>query len=122
MSEDLRKQRMESSEGRGRARRLWDSYAEAANRIRPAAIDRAGQRLAATWSADLLGFWLSWHLYGGFEGLERAGWHRATIYRKLKVFRMVFKKHPDEYQVAGVILDPRAFWDAYLKPGDGGGG
>jgi hypothetical protein len=120
MSDDLRSQRMESAEGKGRARRLWDAYAEAANRIRPAAIDRAGERLARTWSEGLLGFWLSWHLYGGFEGLERAGWHRATIYRKLKRFRMVFGKHPDDYRVVGVTLDPQAFWDAYLaaKSGD----
>ena len=48
--------------------------------------------------------------------MEKAGWHRATIYRKLKKFRMVFNKHPDEYQVVGVDLDPKAFWDFYLKP------
>ena len=72
--------------------------------------------MAASWSADLIGFWMSWHLYGGFEGLEKAGWHRATIYRKLKRFRLVFGVHPDEYVVEGVTLDRAAFWDAYLRP------
>ena len=33
--------------------------------------------------ADLFGFWLLWHLEGGFEGLERLGMNRATIYRKI---------------------------------------
>ena len=107
---------MPSPEGRGLARRLWDGYAAAANRIRPAAWDRAFHRLGEEWTVDLIGFWVTWHLYGGFEGLLRLGWHRATIYRKLKLFRTVLGKHPDEYQVTGVTLDPVAFWEAYLKP------
>src|SRR3990172_1209857 len=86
MSDDLRKQRSESSEGKGLARRAWDRYAEAANSVRPGWVDDAVKRLAGRWTADLMGFWMSWHLHGGFEGLERAGWHRATIYRKLKRF------------------------------------
>ena len=116
MSDDLRKQAFESSEGAGRARCAWDRYAEAANSVRPQWIDDAVKRLSANWTVDLMGFWMSWHLYGGFEGLEKAGWHRATIYRKLKKFRTVFGKHPDEYGVVGVDLDPQAFWDHYLNP------
>ncbi|HLA82144.1 MAG TPA: hypothetical protein VJP78_11105 [Thermoleophilia bacterium] len=115
MSDDLRKQRSESSEGKGLARRAWDRYAEAANSVRPGWVDDAVKRLAGRWTADLMGFWMSWHLHGGFEGLERAGWHRATIYRKLKRFRTVFKVHPDAYKVVGVTLDHQAFWDHYLK-------
>jgi len=113
--DDLRQQRSPSSEGQGRARSAWEAYAEAANRHRPGWVDRAVKRLAANWTADLMGFWMSWHLYGGFEGLEKAGWHRATIYRKLKRFRTVFNMHPDEYKVVGVSLDRQAFWEYYLK-------
>ena len=120
MSDDLRSDRSESSEGRGLARRVWDRYAEAANSIRPRWWDEAFKRLAGNWTPDLMGFWMSWHLYGGFEGLEKAGWHRATIYRKLKRFRTVLGKHPDEYRIVGVELDPKAFWDQYLKPQLGG--
>ena len=115
MSDDLRKQRSESSEGKGRARRAWEAYAAAANSVRPGWVDQAIKRLAGNWTADLMGFWMMWHLHGGFEGLERIGWHRATIYRKLKKFRTVFKVHPDEYAVVGVKLDRQAFWDHYLK-------
>jgi len=115
MADDLRKHRSDSSEGQGRARRAWEAYAAAANSVRPEWVDQAIKRLAANWTADLMGFWMSWHLYGGFEGLEKAGWHRATIYRKLKKFRTVFKVHPDEYSVAGVTLDRQAFWDYYFK-------
>lgn len=121
MADDLRKQRLESSEGAGRARRAWDAYAEAVNRHRPAWVDRAVQRLATRWTEDMVGFWVCWHLYGGFEGLQRAGWERRTIYRRLKKFRLAFGKHPDEYQLVGVDLDPKAFWDAYLDdPSDAG--
>jgi len=98
------------------ARRAWDRYADAVDSVRPRWRDEAVKRLTGRWTSDLMGFWMSWHLYGGFEGLEKAGWHRATIYRKLKRFRTAFGTHPDEYKVVGVDLNPQAFWDYYLKP------
>jgi hypothetical protein len=118
MTDDLRKQRSESSEGKGRARRAWQAYADAVNRFRPKWVDEALRDLALRWTEEMVGFWVCWHLYGGFEGLEKAGWHRATIYRKLKRFRLVFHKHPDEFELVGVNLDLEAFWGHYLaKPG-----
>ena len=119
MSDDLREDASESSEGRGRARRAWDAYAEAANRVRPKWWDNSFQRLGAKWIEDLMGFWLSWHLYGGFEGLKRAGWSERRIYTKLKRFRLVLGKHPDDYVVVGVDLNPEAFWKHYLEPNTG---
>ena len=60
---------------------------------------------------DLLGFWILWHLYGGFEGLQEFGYHRATIYRKIKRIRpQVFGVHPDEFTMTGVTIDPKAYW------------
>ena len=115
MSDDLRKQRSESSEGKGRAQRAWEAYAAEANKHRPGWIEDAIKRLTGRWTSELMGFWMMWHLHGGFEGLERIGWHRATIFRKLKKFRTIFKVHPDEYKVVGVTLDRQAFWDYYLK-------
>ncbi|MEX2323480.1 MAG: hypothetical protein WEA29_06890 [Acidimicrobiia bacterium] len=115
MNDDLRKKRSESAEGRGLARRAWDRYLDTAYSATDGIRRDAVARLTARWSADMLGFWASWHLYGGFEGLERAGWHRATIYRKLKRFRTIFGMHPDEYKVVGVQLDPVAFWEHYLE-------
>jgi len=93
---------------------LWQTYADAVNRARPAALDRALKGVAGSWTEQLLGFWLAWRLYGGFEGLQRMGWERRTIYRRLKAFRLAFGKHPDEYELVGVDLDPKAFWDYYL--------
>ena len=116
MEEDLRKERSESAEGAGRARRAWEAYSDAVNRLRPKFIDDAVKDLALRWTEEMLGFWVAWHLYGGFDGLLRAGWSERTIYRRLKRFRLVFKKHPDDYQHPGVTLDPEGFWEMYLKP------
>lgn len=120
--DDLRPERSESAEGAGRARSAWDAYAEAVNRFRPQWFDNAVRDLALRWSEEMLGFWVAWHLYGGFDGLRRAGWSERTIYRRLKRFRLVFKKHPDEYQHPGVTLDPEGFWEHYLKPKSQGKG
>ena len=113
MSDDFRKQRSESSEGKGRARRAWDAYVRAVDEARPEWMDRMIRDLALRWTEQLVGFWVSWHLYGGFEGLKRAGWSERTIYRRLKEFRKVFKTHPDAFSHPGVSLDPEAFWEWY---------
>jgi hypothetical protein len=60
---------------------------------------------------DLTGFWLMWHLEGGFEGLRALGLSRASIYRRVKLFRMATGKHPDEYTMPGVTID----LDAYAR-------
>ena len=65
--------------------------------------------MAAKMRLEMLGFWLAWHLHGGFEGLERMGMNRATIFRKISKFRTVFGQHPDEYRFAGVEVDPKAY-------------
>jgi len=81
-------------------------------------VEPAIRDLSLRWTEEMMGFWMAWHLYGGFEGLKRAGWSERTIYRRLKKFRLVFKKHPDEYELAGVTLDPEAFWEVYLERRD----
>jgi len=116
MSDDLRKQRSESPEGKGIARRAWDAYSEAVKRNTPKWVDASIRDVSFRWTEQMLGFWVAWHLYGGFEGLKRAGWSERTIYRRLKEFRIVFKTHPDTFRHPGVTLDPEGFWEHYLKP------
>jgi hypothetical protein len=108
---DFRSDRMESPEGKGIARRAWDAYAEAIENS-PVAQTFA-RKLAIPVSTDLLGFWLLWHLEGGFEGMRRLGMSRATIYRRIKMFRTLMGSHPDEYTVPGVTLDVAAYLAAY---------
>ena len=61
--------------------------------------------------AELIGFWVAWHKAGGFGGLEAGGWHRATIYRKIRRFRARFGAHPDEYRFEWIKLDLPASLD-----------
>src|SRR4051794_9551304 len=106
MSTDFRSARMDSPEGKGIARRAWDAYAKQARKLSSApGVDSLSTRLAAPVAVDLMGFWMMWHLYGGFDGLRRIGMSRASIYRRIKLFRSSYGVHPDEFELPGVTLD-----------------
>jgi hypothetical protein len=64
---------------------------------------------------DLVGFWAVWHLEGGFEGLRGMGMSRASIYRRVKLFRIAFGAHPDEFVMPGIKLDLNDFRDGWAK-------
>ena len=115
---DFRSDRMESPEGRGIARRAWEGYAGAVGKVAGPAIKPLVRKYAAGSIVDLVGFWAVWHLEGGFEGLQRMGMSRASIYRRIKLFRIAFGAHPDEFEMPGIALDLVAFregWAAKKK-------
>jgi hypothetical protein len=58
---------------------------------------------------DLVGFWLLWHLEGGFAGLQEMGMSRSGIYRRVQAFRTVFGAHPDTFDMPGVSIDLGAY-------------
>ena len=64
---------------------------------------------------DLVGFWAVWHLEGGFEGLQAMGMSRASIYRRIKLFRIAFGAHPDEFEMPGITLDLVAFREGWAE-------
>lgn len=99
---------MESPEGRGIARRAWEAYSRTVQR----AAEPAARRVAAPLGVDLIGFWLTWHLEGGFEGLRRLGMSRASIYRRISRFRKITGKHPDEWVMPGVAIDVKEYLEA----------
>ncbi len=107
---DFRADPSDSPEGKAIARSAWDAYVEA---LRPVS-DPVAQIVARKITGDIVGFWVMWHLCGGFEGLERYGMHKATIWRKVKKFRLVTGKHPDEYKFTGITIDRGAAWGALL--------
>jgi len=74
--------------------------------------DEAGAQFLGEIVEDLIGFWVMWHLYGGFEGLQRFGMHQSTIWRKVARFRKVTGQHPDEFEMPGISIDPKAYWTA----------
>ena len=100
---------MDSPDGKGIARRAWETYANSVNRTVSPALRPLIEKVAAKGAADLLGFWLVWHLEGGFEGLRRNGMSRATIYRRISTFRRLTGKHPDEFELPGVTIDVAAY-------------
>jgi len=94
---------MATPEGKGIARRAWDGYVKAVKGA--PGVETLSRKLAVPAMLDLTGFWLLWHLEGGFEGLQRLGMSRSSIYRRIAVFRAALGAHPDEYQMPGVTLD-----------------
>jgi hypothetical protein len=115
MNSDFRSSPSNSSEGQGVARRAWDTYVA---RVEPA-LRPAGEALARNWTMDMMGFYMAWHLYGGFEGLQEAlGCLRRRSWRKVAKFRRILGVHPDEATFAGVTIDREAFWASSIAEAD----
>lgn len=116
---DYRSEKMESSEGLGRARDRWAAYIDSLDPVIVGAVyDDGLPFFDSDWAketSELVGFWIAWHLAGGFAALERAGWNRATIFRKARRFRAVFGQHPDEYEFPWITLDLRHEWNKGLR-------
>src|SRR5437660_1129418 len=109
---DFRSDKSESHEGKGKARRAWDAYARAVNAVALPVLEPGIRRIARVMTSDLVGFYVIWHLHGGFEGLVESGMHPSTVWRKVKRFRMAFGQHPDEYRFPGVTINAKQYWDA----------
>jgi hypothetical protein len=110
---DFRTDPMPSVEGQGNAqsgwRRAWDAYSSTVNRAARPAAEPAARWIATRTTEDMVGFWLIWHLEGGFEGLQRLGMSRSAIYRRISRFRKIFGEHPDVYRFPGVTVDVEAY-------------
>jgi len=121
MAPDYRSDRMDSPEGKGNARRAWDAYVRATNKyvgpVVTPAVEPVARHIAVNMTADLFGFWLIWHLEGGFDGLRRIGFSRSGIYRRVKRFRQITGQHPDEFQMPGVTFDLEEYQKSKNQPG-----
>src|ERR1035437_7566217 len=106
---DFRARRMPSPEGRGIARAAWEAYARAVNRTLGPPLRPMIRDVSTTVVADLIGFYVMWHLLGGFEGLRELGMSRSAIYRRVSAFRSAFGVHPDEADFPGINLDVAAY-------------
>ena len=114
MSSDFRSEPMDSPEGIGRARAAWEAVQPSGRARRPDAkarpvMDRAVRHLSVPVTLDLVGFWLTWQVSGGYEGLRSMGMSRSAIYRRIKQFRQTFGQHPDEFEMPGVSIDVAAY-------------
>jgi hypothetical protein len=117
---DFRSERMPSPEGEGRAKETLESAYEtyykankSVNRRIFGAFPELRTLLRGYASArmfDLFGFWVIWHLSGGFEGMQKSlGISRTGVFRRVAQFREVFGEHPDVYEFPGITIDPAAF-------------
>lgn len=106
---------MDSQEGLGIAYRAWRKYVDlvgkGTKKVPATYWDRVLRPYGIRTATDMMGFWLAWHLHGGFEGLLQMGMPRRTIYRHISRFREVTGVHPDEFTLDGVTIDV----EAYLK-------
>jgi hypothetical protein len=107
---------MPSPEGKGKARRAWDAYAAAVRKASRPAVEPFARKAAVPVMMDLAGFWLLWHVEGGFEGLMRLGMSRASIYRRIRLFRKLMGVHPDEYEMPGVKLNLTKYQSTEAAP------
>jgi hypothetical protein len=110
MSPDYRSEAMHSREGEGRAKRAYELAGGPLEGRGPTKGKGVRGAIARQTNEDVLGFWLLWHTRGGFDGLERFGMHRATIFRKINTFRQVYGVHPDVFELPGIKIDLQAFW------------
>ena len=107
---DFRSHRMPTPDGLGNAKgkwhSAWDAYSNAVNRAALPLLAPAIRSIARTLAFDSMGFWLTWQLEGGFEGVKKAtGMSRSAMYRRIALFRQATGKHPDEYSIPGVQID-----------------
>lgn len=111
---------MASAEGLGRARAALERAIDGLiNKTLPPSLAPFAPSSSASVSReaveDVVGFWVLWHLYGGFEGLERFGMHPSTIWRKVAKFRKVTGEHPDQFVMPGIRIDPKAYWASGVR-------
>ena len=75
-----------------------------------AEVDRDRSAARVIRESELISFWLAWHRAGGFAELERGGWDRSTIFRKIRRFRAYFGVHPDEASFPWLAPDFERAW------------
>jgi hypothetical protein len=80
------------------------------DQLGPADVDGMASRVVT--ESEMIGFWVAWHRAGGFAGLERGGWDRSTIFRKVRRFRSYFGIHPDNARFPWMRVDWQQCWES----------
>lgn len=120
MAADFRGERMASPEGEGRAKdgaeRAWRKFYKTNKAINDPLyaalpfLKTLSKGYAASQYMDLFGFWMLWHLLGGFENMQKVfGLSRSSMFRRVALFRETFGEHPDVYEFPGITIDPVEF-------------
>lgn len=75
------------------AQGLWDTYMGVVQGVAGPAV---GQ-IAASTVTRLVGFWLMWHLMGGYEGMRALGWGKTATWKNRIQFREVFGVEVEDF-------------------------
>jgi hypothetical protein len=118
---DFRSNPMPSPDGMSIAKdafkKAWSIYAKALEPVTSRVASPIGQAV----TFDMYGFWITWHLLGGFEGLQKSpqegglGMSRSAVYRRIQMFRKATGKHPDEFTLPGVSINVQEFLQFLAK-------
>jgi hypothetical protein len=98
-------------------KKAWSIYAKALEPVTSRVASPIGQAV----TFDMYGFWITWHLLGGFEGLQKSpqegglGMSRSAVYRRIQMFRKATGKHPDEFTLPGVSINVQEFLQFLAK-------
>lgn len=65
---------------------LWGTYRS----VVEAAFGPAAEAYSTTTVSRLVGFWVTWHLFGGYHALLGMGWSKAIIWKNRRQFVEVF--------------------------------
>jgi hypothetical protein len=65
---------------------LWDTYLGVVQAVAGPAVSQ----VAASTVSRLVGFWVMWHLTGGYEGMRSLGWGKTATWKNRIQFRDVF--------------------------------
>ena len=116
---DFRTAPMPSPEGHGGARdkfrKAWAAYADALRPVSEPVARVIGREL----TFDQMGFWLTWQLHGGFEGMQRdLKMSRSAVYRRVSAFRRATGQHPDDFRLPGVTINVAKYLDGSVHIAD----
>ncbi|HZT66889.1 MAG TPA: hypothetical protein VFA11_13960 [Acidimicrobiales bacterium] len=106
---DYRTEPSPSPEGDAIAVSRWTTWAE---NLDPTLAEDDRDAIAARVirESELIAFWMAWHRAGGFAELERGGWDRSTIFRKIRRFRSYYGVHPDHARFPWLDPDWERCW------------
>lgn len=103
-------------EGQGLAAVDWRAAVEKLLLKAAIPLEPQVRRIALNTVQDLIGFYVLWHAEGGFAGLQRLGMPRATIYRKINLFRESFGQHPDVREFAWLDVNAEKYLEEFGLP------
>lgn len=75
---------------------LWDTYLSVVESV----VGGPAAQVGASTVTRLLGFWLTWHLFDGYDGMRTIGWSQPGLWKNRMQFRQVFGVEVEDFMPA----------------------